>query len=83
MPAIPNPYHHRITVPTPPAQVPAYDEQPTYRFVMTALRWVLSLLALLILGAALYPGGEPSRPLRLADEAPASRTAWHESDYSH
>jgi hypothetical protein len=59
---------HLIQVPTPlPAALPYY-EQPTYKLLMALLRWVVGLLALFILAAALWPGGEPTRPLRLADE---------------
>lgn len=75
MPAIPNPYLHRVTVPTPPPRVLPYYERPAYRRAIAALRWVVSPLFLLILGAALYPSGEPTRPLRVAEETPATPLA--------
>jgi hypothetical protein len=59
---------HLIQVPTPPPVTLPYYEQPTYKLLMTLLRWVVGLLALFILAAALYPSGEPTRPVRLADE---------------
>lgn len=66
---------------TPPMRptAPAPALSPGLRLL--ALR-LLGVLALLILGAALWPGAEPTRPLRLADEPAGSRTAWHESDYT-
>jgi hypothetical protein len=61
---------------TPPARpaAPAPGLSPGLRLL--ALR-LLGVLALLILGAALWPSGEPTRPLRLADEQPANQMAWH------
>jgi hypothetical protein len=61
---------HLIQVPTPPPVVLPYYQRPTYRHTIAALRLVAALLALFILAAALWPGGQPTRPLRLADEQP-------------
>jgi hypothetical protein len=75
MPAIPNPYLHRVPVPMPPTPTLPYYEQPLYKRVeklKTALAFVVALLALFILAAALWPGGQPTRPLRLADEQSAN-----------
>ena len=73
-----------LTVPTPPPPVVPYYDQPLYKLAKKLLRWVCVLLGLLILGTALYPPGEPTRPLRLTEEqpAPVSRAAWYESDYT-
>ena len=68
---------HLIQVPTSPTPVEPYYQRPTYRRAIHALRWVVVLLGLLILGTALHPGGEPTRPLRVAEEVPASPVAWH------
>ena len=71
MPPVPNPYLNRVPVPTPTAPTLPYYEQPLYKRVeklKAALALVVGLLALFILAAALWPGGEPTRPLRLADE---------------
>ena len=78
MPAIPNPYLKRIAVPAPPAPTLPYDQQPLYRRIeklKAALAFVVSLLALTIVAAALYPGGEPTHPLRVAEEAPTAGLA--------
>jgi hypothetical protein len=42
---------------------------------------VLGVVALSILGTALYPEGKPTHPLRVADEMPVGHTTWSESDY--
>jgi hypothetical protein len=71
MPPIPNPYLQRVPVPTPPAPTLPYYEQPLYKRIeklKAALAFVLGVLALLIVAAALWPGGQPTRPLRLADK---------------
>jgi hypothetical protein len=59
---------HLIQVPTPPPATLPYYEQPLYKMLLALLRWAVGLLALLIVAAALWPGGQPTRPLRLADE---------------
>ena len=59
---------HLIQVPTPPPAVTPYYERPAYCYTIAALRLVVALAVLLILGTALWPGGTPTHPLRLADE---------------
>ena len=71
--------------PRPPRFVPA-QERPAYRLATGLLRLVVAALALLVLATALYPAGQPSRPLRLTEEAPArglARSIWYESDYAN
>jgi|GEM_PF-5710894 len=78
MPPIPNPYLKRIAVPAPPVPMLPYDQQPLYRRIeklKAALAIVVGLLALTIIGAALSPFGEPTHPLRVAEEAPAAGLA--------
>jgi len=57
----------RVLPPRPLPFVPLH-QRPSYRRAIWLLRLVLSLLALLLLGAALWPSGKSTRPLRLADE---------------
>jgi hypothetical protein len=71
---------HLIQVPTPPPAALPYYEQPTYKLLMVLLRWVVGLLALFILAAALWPGGRPTRPLRLAEETP-TQLGWPTADH--
>ena len=68
MPAIPNPYLNRIAVPTPPARVDLRPLEARLERMKATLAIVLSLLALFIAAAALWPTGQPTRPLRLVDE---------------
>jgi hypothetical protein len=71
---------HVIQVPTPPPAALPYYEQPTYKLLMALLRWVVGLLALFLLAAALWPGGQPTRPLRLAEE-PATLIGRSSAEY--
>jgi hypothetical protein len=64
---------HLIQVPTPPPAVVPYHQRPAYRHAIAALRLVVALLAFFIVAAALWPGGEPTYPLRLAEEQPSTR----------
>lgn len=78
MPAIPNPYLHRLPVPARTADVQTLRQHIDK--LHAALALVVGVLALLLLGSTLYPTGQPTRPLRVAEETPVSRTAWYWSD---
>jgi len=58
-------------LPTPPPRFVPAAERPAYRLATGLLRLVLTLLALLVLGTALWPAGQ-TRPLRVASEAPTA-----------
>ncbi len=82
MPAIPNPYLNRVSVPTPPVHVDLRPLELRIERLKAALAIVVGILACFIAAAAFWPAGQPTHPMRLVDEQPVSRLVWHESDYT-
>ena len=68
----------RLLAPAAPPR-PAYSPAISEGLRLLAIR-LLGILFLVVLGTALYPGGEPTRPLQIAEPVPMGHSTWYASD---